>query len=376
MFVAYTHAVKVKPVDRADFLHKLITSVREQDFPYQKRSKKRMDWSSYDTAQCTEIADMLDLIRDLVDAADQRVRARKTPEKPSPGRPPVEAADVAKVMMAQSYLGLSNRGAEGMLILFWRNLGIKRAFSYKTIERGYDKEAVNEILDEVMDLSNEPIEGKETTFSIDGSGTPTNVRQNYSDDRKRQNGKSKKAKNDAFPKGDRDYVYAVAVIGTRYKIFSSYQNTSRHDISELAFVDKAVAETKVLHPEMDMLCGDGYFANRNVCKTLQDHGVTPRLLPRRNATTKRKGVFSWTQMVMELMKDPQQWLSEYYKREASETGFSMLKLRNPGPLKKRLIPRRLTEDRLRGLIHNARRLCYLYYLEDVETASILKRPNS
>jgi len=62
-----------------------------------------------------------------VDAADRRVRARKKPDKPSPGRPPVEAADVAKVMLAQSYLGLSNRGAEGMLILFWRNLGIKRA---------------------------------------------------------------------------------------------------------------------------------------------------------------------------------------------------------------------------------------------------------
>ncbi len=376
MFVTYTPPVKVNSVDRAEFLHRLITSVREQDYPYQKRSKKPMNWSSYDTAQCSEIADMLDLIRDLVDAADWRVKARKSTGPQGPGRPPVEAADVAKVMLAQSYLGLSNRGAEGMLILLWRNLGIKKAFSYKTIERGYDKEAVNEILDEVMALSNEPVEGMETTFSIDGSGTPTNVRQNYSDDRKRQNGKSKNVKDDTFPKGDRDYVYAVAVIGTRYKIFSSYQNTSEHNISELAFVPQAVEETKALHPEMDMLCGDGYFANRNVCKTLQDHGVTPRLLPRRNVTTKRKGVFSWTQMVMELMKDPQQWLSEYYRREASETGFSMLKLRNPGPLRKRLIPRRLTEDKLRGLVHNARRLCYLYYLEDVETAPILKGSNS
>ena len=157
---------------------------------------------------------------------------------------------------------------------------------------------------------------------------------------------------------------------------SSYQNTSRHDISELAFVDQAVAESKALHPGMEMLCGDGFFANRNVCRTLQEHGVTPRLLPRRNATTKRFGVFSWTQMLMDLMEDPQQWLSEYYMREASETGFSMLKMRNPGPLRKRLVPRRLTEDRLRGLVHNLRRLCYLYYTEDVETAPCLRSSSS
>ena len=189
--MTYIPAVDVNSGDRAEFLHRLITSVREQDFPYHKRSRKRMEWSSYDSAQCTEIADMLDLIRELVDEADRRVKKGRKPQPPGPGRPPVEAADVAKVLLAQSYLGLSNRGAEGMLILFWRNLGIKRAFSYKTIERGYDRETVNEILDQVMAISNEPVQGLETAFSIDGSGTPTNARQNYSDDRKRQNGKGK-----------------------------------------------------------------------------------------------------------------------------------------------------------------------------------------
>ena len=43
-------------------------------------------------------------------------------------------------------------------------------FSYKTIERGYDREPVNKILDEIVVITNESVEGKETTFSFDGTG--------------------------------------------------------------------------------------------------------------------------------------------------------------------------------------------------------------
>ena len=53
---------------------------------------------------------------------------------------------------------------------FREKLGIIRHFSYKTIERGYDREPVNEILDEIVVITNESVEGKEMTFSFDGTG--------------------------------------------------------------------------------------------------------------------------------------------------------------------------------------------------------------
>jgi transposase len=357
---------------RGEFLRKIVDLIREKDFPYDKRPEKSVSWSEYDTAQCCEAADVLELIREVVDTADVSIRARKPPEKPTPGRPPTNPADVAKALLAQSYFGASNRETEGLLILFYRNLGIERAFSYKTVERGYDHEAVNEILDEVFALTNAPVKGLEDVFSIDGSGTPTRMRQNYAHDRERQQkerskkGADKDADADAFPKGFHDYVYTVAVIGTRYKLFAYTHNTTDHSRGETAFLEEGVVGTKALHPDMKMVCGDGLYAIREACRLVEEAGAEPRFLPRRNATFKSKGAHAWVRMLLPLTEDPQTWLEEYYQREASETGFSMVKMRNPQPLRKRLDARKCTEERLREVVHNIRRLCYLYYLSDLE----------
>ena len=360
------------------FLQNIIGQARDQELPYEKRPKKNVNWTLYDIAQCNEIIDALDLIRDLVDAAATRVNTRSTPEKPGPGRPAIAPSDIAKALLLQSYFGASNRVAEGLLGLLGPKLGIEGRFSYKTIERGYDREAVNDILDEALRVSNVPIEGLERTFSIDGSGTPTRMMQNYAHDRERQRkgrkGDEKDADktDDSFPKGHRDYVYAVATVGTEHKLIASYQNSNDHSKGEISFFQQAAEETKALHPDMDMLCADGIYANRPACEILQELGITPRMLPKRNSTLKRKGVFSWTQMLMALLRDPQGWLRQYYLREASETVNSMLKRRNPGPLRKRLDDRKLTEDLLRGLNHNVRRLCYLYYLIDLQILTCLR----
>ena len=88
----------------------------------------------------------------------------------SPEAPPTDPADVAKALLLQAYANASNRMAEGLLLLFREKLGISCHFSYKTIERGYDREPVNKILDEIVVIINESIEGKETIFSFDGTG--------------------------------------------------------------------------------------------------------------------------------------------------------------------------------------------------------------
>lgn len=363
---------------RGEFVRRIIGQVRDRKYPYEKRETKAIDWTVYDTAQCREIADVLTLIRELVDAAEARIMERTPPEPPAPGRPPTHAADVTKVLLAQSYFGFSNRSAEGILLLFSSLLGIRDTFSYKTIERGYDREAVDEILDEVFELSNVPVEGRETVFSIDGSGTPTRMRQNYAHDRERQRkdktdgDKAEGPTNDEFPESPHDYVFSVAVIGTRYKLFASYRNAADHSKGEMSFLEEAVADTKALHPGMKMLTGDGIYANRKACRIVRVAGAIPRFLPRRDVRLKRGGEIAWLRMLLALSNDPDSWLREYFLREASETGFSMLKTGNPYPLRKRLDPRRCTEDRLRAVVMNIKRLCYIYYLENIEVVKPIR----
>jgi transposase len=89
--------------------------------------------------------------------------------------------NVAKALLLQTYVDSSNRLAEGFLLLFQEKLGISSSFSYKTIERGYDRDRVNEILDEIIVITNESVGGKEETFSFDGTGFSASNKENYAD---------------------------------------------------------------------------------------------------------------------------------------------------------------------------------------------------
>jgi len=362
---------------RGDLVRNIIHQVREKEYPYESRPKEKTNWANYDRAQCREVADMIDLIRELVDSAVERIEADLPKEPKQPGCPPKPAPDIAKVLLLQSYLGAPNRVAEGLIYLFSEKLGMKEKFSYKTIERGYDRVSVDIILDLVFKLTNEPVRELEKVFSVDGSGTPTTVKQNYNADRQRQNAKrskesttnnAEKKAHDNFPRSTNkkhDYIYKEAIIGVKYKLFAGWTSTIDHSIGETTLFPEVMAQAIENHPDMEQILGDGIFATRPICKTVGEYGVTPRFLPRRNVTLKRKGVKKWTDMLWDLSEDPQEWLRDYHMRSISETGYSMLGRANPQPLRKRLKPRMETEDYLRGICHNIKRLCYLRYLADI-----------
>jgi hypothetical protein len=228
----------------------------------------------------------------------------------------------------------------------------------------------------IFQLTNEPVQGLEKVFSVDGSGSPTSVKQNYAEDRQRQHRNKNKnaekitkrddllASSTSDPK--HDYVYKVAAIGTKYKLFSGWISTTDHSLGETTLFPEVMTQTFENHPDTRMVLGDGAFGNRPICKLVSSYGLTLRALPHRNCTLKRKGVKEWVDMLWALSKDPDAWLAEYHMRSISETGYSMLKRANPQPLRKRLDPRRETEDYLRGICHNIKRLCYLTYLADIE----------
>jgi len=186
---------------QSETVRKIITQVRTQEFSYKERPPKKINWTQYDRAQIHEIADTLEFIRALVDNAARRIASRHRESDKKPGRPATDAIDVTKVLLLQSYFGVANRVAEGLLELFWEKLGLEETFSYKTIERGYDREAVNELLDEALRLTNAPVKGLEKVFSIDGSGSPTRMRQSYSADREQQRKKKKGTKARASSRG-------------------------------------------------------------------------------------------------------------------------------------------------------------------------------
>ena len=213
----------------AEDLRNLVKSVRDKTFPYEKREEKNRNWHQYDQAQVNEIADVLETIRDVVNIAASRIPEKKK----GPGRPPVPSQDILKVMLMQAYFGMPNRIAEGFLRLFGEKLGISSEFSYKTIERGYDPERTEKILDGVLRIMNEAGNPLENIFSTDGTGDPNTMKVNYESKRSQQRMEKEKNKDgkesDAFPytKGKHDFQYSSFSTGVHTKIISGYNGTYR-----------------------------------------------------------------------------------------------------------------------------------------------------
>ncbi len=347
-------------------LQEIVTSVRQKDYPYVPRERKNIDWKAYDKAQYREMSDMLKLIRQLVDLAEERVAVRRKPTKQKPiGRPAeIPASDVLKVLLMQTYLGVSNRVAEGLELLFDDKLGLRTEFCYKEIERAYDDADVRRLMNEVRRLTNEPVRGLETTFSIDGTGHSTSSKQHYQSDRSRQqkDNASNQVATDAFPNGEKPYVSSVGVIGVKYKLYASWSSTVDRHEGERSMFEGVFREAIALHPDMDVFLGDGLYANRPTCAAVSLKGITPVFLPARNVTMKKKKVQSWVEMLTWLVDNPQEFLRAYHLRSISETCNSMDKRAFPKRIRKRLASRKRTETSLRYLCHNLKQLVYVRYL--------------
>lgn len=357
-------------------LRRIIKKVRDGTFEYENRERVKTDWAKYDSAQIREMANYLNNLRDIVDEADNRIRSRTKPCKRGPGRPETIPADIAKTLLLQTYTGSPNRIAEGLLLLFREKLGISEHFSYKTIERGYDRKAVNKILDEVV--TNECVENEEKTCSFDGTGFSASNKENYANKRQKQNSKKSQIKSqsasdeqihDSFPMSDstskKGFSYCVMGIGVRYKLISGISISSDHSIGETTMFPEAYHQTLQHYPNLMNTLGDGIYAARWITDIVSKSNVIPYFLPRSNVTFKSKGFAGWHDMLLSLWKDPQRWLEEYHMRSISETVNSMVKCRFGTTLRKRLDPRKATETRLKLVAHDIRRFGYIEILNDI-----------
>lgn len=166
---------------------------------------------------------------------------------------------------------------------------ISSDFCYKTIERGYNPERSEELLDEVLKITNEIGNSKEKKFSIDGTGDPCTMKVNYESKRAEQRKEKWRGKQvsegtrsaeDAFPGKMRDFQYSVFTIGTTTKIIGGFATSDDHSRGELSFYEEVVGETIDNCPEFDTLCGDGLYANRVTLTLLGKAGLEAFFLPR------------------------------------------------------------------------------------------------
>lgn len=344
-------------------LQEVVTQVRGRTYPYRRRRRTKVPWHLYTRAQTREFPEVLELIRNVVNAYTREYPQAPPPPRPQGGRPLVPLGDRLKALLAQGYLGLPNRPTEGQIAVLQEHLGLSRNFGYKTVERSYGDLRVQAALGTLLEITNRPIAGLETGFAADGSGFPTAIGQHYRSIRERQNSAEKQVGSLPSSMGHHDWVYNVATVGLRYGLIAGWVSWADHHVGEVSRFPELVQQTKTLHPRWNTFVGDGAYSARWIVGMLDRVGVQSWILPRRNVTLKALGEPAWPRSLLGLVKDPDGWLSTYFQRPRVEATWWSVGSRNPGRIRKRLRDRRETEATVRVVVRNLRRLCYLRWLE-------------
>ncbi|KXA99098.1 hypothetical protein AKJ40_03945, partial [candidate division MSBL1 archaeon SCGC-AAA259M10] len=330
-------------------LEKFIDKLKNDEIDYEPIDEEDsgVNWSSYDKAQVNELKDMILFVRNSVDEAVERLGFDNDSET-GRGRPSYPPEDLAKGVLLQQYFEVSNRVAAGFVDLFKEKLGIEEAYSYKTLERAYDNPHVAMILREVFEMSQESVEDEEDTFSPDGTGIPNSIKNNWEKEKDSEDGEPSNS-----------FTKMIAMIGATYQLISSVKFPDNPKAHESPYFEPLLEETADRYVQITLVSADSGFLSRDNCDLVEKHGGEPRIYPKEGITLKRKGSWAWTDMLLDFIENPQEWLREYYTRSNVESGFSTFKRHFLSPLRKCIQRRRKTEAFARACDYNLKRASYV-----------------
>jgi len=106
---------------------------------------------------------------------------------------------------------------------------------------------------------------------------------------------------------------------------------------------------------------DAGFIDRKLVKILNGLEIKPYIFPKKNTLLNAKGNYGWTIMYLELLKDVQQWLTEYHQRSHAESFHSSFK-RVFGVITKEKTTAQLSQITSRIILHNRKRISYFQKL--------------
>lgn len=326
------------------------TGELRQKFKYKsKEHADSIDWTSYNQAQFEELDNQLILIRNMVDEAANALGDAVEPSGRE-GRPAKKASDKAKALLIQQYFMATDRFAAGLVWFLREKLGITERLTPKDIERAYDDSDVIAMLMEVLRMSNEPVKGIDNKFTIDGTGMPTSIKQNYASD------KTDDAKRAV-------YDMLIGMVGVRTKLFSAFAVAGPG--GESPHLPPVLEETASIYTNIDCVMADAGYIGRDNCDAISEAGAVPYIFPAQRITLSQKGSMTWKHMLLALVHDPQKWLEEYHLRSISESVNSVWKRKYTRPLARKTRERRTVEALGRIICYNMRRLSYLHILDNI-----------
>ena len=146
----------------------------------------------------------------------------------------------------------------------------------------------------------------------DGTGYSLTVTKHYRNEREKElKGKkiSKKVK--------KKFVYAFALMDLDTRMYVGYGVSMKSEKEAFMSAREMAREREI---NINSVRLDKYYSYRSIAN---EFGIETKIyiIPKKNATI--RGSYKWKKMLKELIDRPYSFLKEYYKRNNSESGFSM-----------------------------------------------------
>ncbi len=284
------------------------------------------DWREYELSYRTRLKGMALELRGMIGSSSNI-------EVDEFGRPSLlDAKEKVFIILVKEIFRLSNRKAAYLLPL----LGIGKDISYKTVERLYSDPMVLMILNNlfVSSIQRKGISSIDTAG--DGTGYSLTVTKHYRSVRERDGERVKEGK----------FVYSFALMDLSTKMYVGYAVSVK---SEMDAYHNALEMIERMLLNLKSVRLDKYHSGQSI---LEDFSETTRifLIPRSNSRI--RGRKNWKNMIRQFMEDPMNYLREHFRRNASESGFSVDKRTTGGTIYQRRKDRKETSGFCKELIHN------------------------
>lgn len=318
----------------------------------EKSTSKKRDWRTYEQRVTKRLRTAFKELRPLVQEAVDSINIVKGETRGAKSALTLEQKVLA--LLLKRLIGKSNRDMSLMLILFsWlSNVDV----GYKTIERLYsDKKVILALYNlHVIVLRKKGI--KNVDCGGDGSGYGLSIKKHYATEAQKLKEKMKTSYGQSKKKKKSPFVYSFVIMDIQTRMYIAYGSSFKSEKEAFLSSIKMLKEMDI-KINIESLRLDRYYQQAYVEYLEKQLGkVTFYIIPKKNATV--KGSQEWKRMLHRFIHDTEGFLTEYFQRNQSESGFAEDKRRTGWRLGQKRPDRVNTANVLTGVWHN------LYWLVD------------
>jgi transposase len=331
-----------------------LKTIQDQYTQLYKRPKQTTDYQKYEKQWKTRLTNAYTQIEPTIHQAKNQIHQTKPF-----GRPPQTPAEQKTLLLFQKdFVQLSSRkmAINMQSTTFLNNI----ITSHKTIQRAYSDPLVKLIVHNMFltlvknkKITHPHVSGDGTGYSLTitrhyrsvcekrRDGAKTNIDQSAENKLKKVPVKKSKVKN-----ARKLFTYSFAILDLESWMYVGYGASLK---SERAAFDAALTLMAECGVEPASMRLDQYYAGQSAAERMGDR-MALYLIPKSNA--KLEGGLVWRGLILDLMSYPFLFLSQYYLRVNSESGFSADKRSGGWKIWQKLEDRILTAQMIKGVWHN------------------------